>query len=362
MRGQYQLLKNPALTKLASVKIAAIVVSLLLPSQFATANEVTASPADSLNFKPAAATTSQTISPNATPSDILNMTTVKPYQAPTNIPGQIPAQNTGKPLSWQSPYAKKANAKKDDSQNQMMQQLGQMLSGGSGNSAQKSSPTAAYADNSKTEAGFCYECQYGQHNGTSGLDMNKVSGYVNADSIKDMSEKEKCYAKYLEGALPDALRETPFAGRTHSGGQCARGVRMILSNAGMSKKGQSLGNAIEYASGRDVGVGNRGDGSLKRLGFRKLEGYTAATAPAGAVLVFGGPKSKDYMAGRVSSDGTGTTLGHVTIKGRDGYYTDGKTTNAAGMRRYLVGVYVMSACTNCNQNVKNRCEEVGGSK
>jgi hypothetical protein len=334
----------------------------MVASQFATANEVTATPADSLNFRPSAVTSTPMVSPNATPSEILNMTTVKPYQAPANVPGQIPGVTPGKPLVWQAPNGKKANAKKNDSQNQMMQQLGQMLGGGSAGSAQKSSPTAAYADNSKTEAGFCYECQYGQHNSASGLDMNKVSGYVNADSIKDMSEKEKCYAKYLEGELPDALRKTPFAGRSHSGGQCAKGVRMLLSNAGMSKKGQSLGNAIEYASGRDIGVSNRGDGSLKRLGFRKLEGYTAATAPAGAVLVFGGPKSKDYMAGRVSSDDTGTTLGHVTIKGRDGYYTDGKTTNAAGMRRYLVGVYVMSTCVNCNQKVNDRCEKAGGSK
>jgi hypothetical protein len=335
---------------------------LAFSSQFATANEVSATPADSLNFKPAAVTTSQTISPGAGPSEILNMTTVKPYQAPAAVPGQIPGTVPGQPLMWQPPNQKKSNAKKDDSQSQkMMQQLGQMLGGGSGNSAQKSSPAAAYADNSKTEAGFCYECTYGQHNGTSGLDMNKVSGYVNADSITDMNEKEKCYAKYLEGELPDALAHTPFAGQTHSGGQCAKGVRMLLTNAGLSK-GQSLGNAVEYASGKDIGVGNRGAGSLARLGFRKLEGYTAANAPAGAVLVFGGPKSKDYMAGRVGSDGTGTTLGHVTIKGRDGYYTDGKTTNPAGQRRYLVGVYVMSTCANCNPNVKARCEGAGGSK
>lgn len=251
-----------------------------------------------------------------------------------------------------------------------MQQLGNMLggagaSGGSrpGGGGAQYADAAKYANNAGSEGGFCVDCKYGQHNGQgNGLDMNKVSGYVNADSVKDMSEKEKCYAKYLEGELPEALANTPFARRTSSAGKCALGVRMILSNAGMSRNGEMLGNAIEYASRKDLGLGQREDGSLQRLGFRKLEGYTAQTAPAGAVLVYGGPRSKDYMAGKVGSDDTGTTLGHVTIKGKDGFYTDGKTINPAGMRRYLVGVYVMSTCKNCHEKVKDRCKGAGESK
>lgn len=353
-----------ALTKLASVNLPVIAVSLLFSSHFATAKDLAVGAAESMSFQPSA----QTVPATATPNEFLNSLTVAP---PGTVPAAgLPGQTgtalgaaAGKPLTWGVPKKSPAG-KKDDQNNQMAQQLGNMLGGGApGGGSPSGTGRRPFAnDNSKTEAGFCYECQFGQHNTPGGFGMDKVSGYVNADSVKEMSEKEKCYAKYLEGELPEALAKTPFASRTSSGGKCALGVRMILGNAGMSRKGEVLGNAIEYADRKDLGVSNAQDGSLRKLGFRKLEGFTAQTAPAGAVLVYGGPRSKDYMAGKIGSDDTGTTLGHVTIKGRDGFYTDGKTTNPAGMRRYLVGVYVMSTCTNCDAKVKARCDSAGDGK
>ncbi len=326
-------------TKLAPVKIHVIAVSFAaavgLLSHFATAQNLVADPADSMRFE------AQAIPSNASAADILNNTTVNPNQTATN-PTSQPAP--GKPLVYQMP---KANAQKDDGKNPM-DQIMQMMGG---------SPAAKKAA-AQTEAGFnapgvCLECESIKNNGMQKIDLDNIPGYVSLKDNPYLSDKEKCYAEQL---LPRAKQhvQRKYGNRNFSGGDCARGVRESLDLAGFDKSNQGLGHAIAYH-------GRGGNGSLSKLGFRLISGMTEASAPPGAVLVYAGPRSNAYLTGGAKNDGTGNTLGHVTIKGEDGYfYTDGKTRSGAGSNRTLVGVYVMSKCTNCTDEVIKQCQNRDG--
>ena len=142
--------------------------------------------------------------------------------------------------------------------------------------------------------------------------------------------------KIISAAKTDVANR--WGNRPAGRGQCALGVRLSLQRSGVGGVSGGLGNAIDFIA------------KLKGLGFVDTGIRDAISAPAGAVLVFGGPYTDQYLRNGVMRKPYGNYVGHVTIKGGDGfYYTDGKTSepaigwshnkNVAG-RRNLMGVMV----------------------
>lgn len=176
------------------------------------------------------------------------------------------------------------------------------------------------------------------------------------------SEREKCYGKEILAAAKKNVRRR-YGNRSYSGGQCAYGVRTSLQKAGLRVGG--LGHAIDYHK-----QSTRRSGTLAPHGFvNEISKYkTADKAPAGAILVFSGPRSDDYLrnpgkyrrGGSIVNKARGTSagsyVGHVTVKGDDGrYYTDGRTKDPAISQRYLVGVYVLKNCKSCSSSLRKKC-------
>lgn len=127
-----------------------------------------------------------------------------------------------------------------------------------------------------------------------------------------------------------------WGNRAAGRGQCALGVRLSLQRSGVGGISGGIGNAIDFIA------------RLKGLGFVETGIRDVTKAPAGSVLVFGGPYTSQYLRNGVMRKPYGNYVGHVTIKGDDGfYYTDGRTAepaigwsrdkNVAG-RRNLMGV------------------------
>lgn len=357
MTGQTSRHHNSSLRKLASVKLPVIAVSIAFSSHFATAQGLTATPSDSMQFEESSEYTQQALTPDSTAVDALNLTTVNPNQAP------VPAQGTpvpGQPVVYGSVIPKAANGNKSKDKNPMDQVMQMMGGGGNGASTAKKSQSSfgTPSEQASTAAAFtppgidCPECNKTIRNGSPNkIDIEKAADFSKIDGNPSLSEKEKCFAKYTAGQVMEDFPKTQWRHRTRSGGDCALGVRTLLDMAGLKKSGTTLGHAIHY----------HGRNTLRPLGYRQLAGVTEENAPPGAILVYKGPKSPQYLAGKIGSDGTGTTLGHVTIKGADGkFYTDGKTSRGAGANRDLVGVYVMSTCLQCKPAVKSRCEGAGG--
>jgi hypothetical protein len=168
------------------------------------------------------------------------------------------------------------------------------------------------------------------------------------------SRKEACYASaILKGAKSNVAGR--YGNRSASRGQCALGVRTSLNVAG-AWTGGGLGNAIDY-NARE---------RLRQIGFENfIEDYpNPEMAPPGAVLVFAGPKTQEYLkTGYIGPAGShGTWVGHVTIKGDDGkYYTDGRTDEPAigwpkdKNRRKLIGVFLMQDCVSCTRALRKKC-------
>ncbi len=146
-------------------------------------------------------------------------------------------------------------------------------------------------------------------------------------------------------ALILAAAKKNVAARFHnapeSGGQCAFGVRTSLQLAGVGGVNTGLGNAIDYLV------------SLPPHGFVDSGVRDPNAAPAGSVVIFAGPYSPQYLADGRYGVPAGNWLGHVTIKGDDGYYyTDGRTVEPAlgwekGVNvekiRVVAGVFVPGA-------------------
>lgn len=191
----------------------------------------------------------------------------------------------------------------------------------------------------------CLECQKAFDNMPK-IDTSKIPGWVSLNNDSRLSDTEKCYSSILLNNAKDYVRNT-YGNRGKSGGACARGVRGSLDEAGMNRGG-GLGNAIDFQT----------SGALDALGFRNvMDGsMTPDNAPVGSVLVFAGPKTDEYLRNPADCSATGTYVGHVTIKGDDGYfYTDGRTAQPAVANRRLVGVFVMSKCTKCPKSMKDQC-------
>src|SRR6185437_4987675 len=110
-------------------------------------------------------------------------------------------------------------------------------------------------------------------------------------------------------------------------------------------------------------------GALDEMGYENLiKKYpSASAAPTGAVLVFRGPYTDDYLKtgvvpplGQRHGHPVGDWVGHITVKGDFNhadkwYYTDGRTTAPAIQGRTLVGVYMMAKCKNCSSDLKKQC-------
>jgi hypothetical protein len=103
-----------------------------------------------------------------------------------------------------------------------------------------------------------------------------------------------------------------------SGGYCAMGVRTSLQLSRVGRVTDGLGNAIDYLR------------TIKPHGFVDSGGRDPRKAAPGAILVFSGPHTPDYLKNGRYGKPAGDWLGHVTIKGDDGrYYTDGRTREPA---------------------------------
>lgn len=106
--------------------------------------------------------------------------------------------------------------------------------------------------------------------------------------------------------------------RSTSGGQCALGVRGSLQSSGVGGIQEGLGNAIDYIN------------TIKKYGYIDAGTKDISKAPAGAVIVFSGPRTAEYFRTGHMSRPYGNYVGHVAIKGGDGwYYTDGRTREPA---------------------------------
>jgi len=108
--------------------------------------------------------------------------------------------------------------------------------------------------------------------------------------------------------------------RSHWGGQCGQAVREAVQSVGIAK-GQSGWDAILVSE------------RLPAQGFVKLTTKNVSEAPPGAIVIFAGPDSEQYLKTRKRTGmPAGKWAGHIMIKGDDGQtYTDGR------IKRYAPG-------------------------
>lgn len=134
-----------------------------------------------------------------------------------------------------------------------------------------------------------------------------------------MSEliKPNCARSKILSSAKSVVRRV-WGNRSNGGGQCALGVRQSLQASKVGGIQGGIGHAADFI--------NR----LKGFGYVDTGIRDPKKAPAGSVIVLGGPNTKTYFkTGRMSRP-YGDWVGHVTIKGDDGfYYTDGKTSEVA---------------------------------
>ncbi len=126
-----------------------------------------------------------------------------------------------------------------------------------------------------------------------------------------------CAEKIILKAAKESVAEE-WNNRSTSGGLCALGVRHSLQRSKVGNVTDGLGNAVDYI--------NR----LKEHGFVDSGLKDIKKAPAGAILIFRGPNTDAYFRNGNFGHPPGNWLGHVTIKGGDGYYyTDARTREPA---------------------------------
>lgn len=123
-------------------------------------------------------------------------------------------------------------------------------------------------------------------------------------------------AKILVGAKTVVAKT--YRNRTRLGGKCALGVRQSLQKSDVGDINGGIGHAIDLAR------------SLKDHGYVDIGSKDPNTAPPGAVIVLSGPKTSRYFRNGKIGRPAGDYVGHVVIKGDDGwYYTDGRTKEVA---------------------------------
>lgn len=142
-----------------------------------------------------------------------------------------------------------------------------------------------------------------------------------------------------------------YKNRPYGGGVCALGVRQSLQLSRVGGVSGPLGNAIDYIN------------TMPPKGFIDSGLRDPKKAPPGSILVFSGPKSAEYFrTGKLGSP-AGDWVGHVTIKGDDGYYyTDGRTAEPANgwtndrntaKTRNMAAIFVAGAAL--VNEFKNKC-------
>jgi hypothetical protein len=197
-------------------------------------------------------------------------------------------------------------------------------------------------------------CNKGMHNAGLQAFPKNVAGLEGEGKFH--SAAEACYSNQLLETARHIVRNR-YGNQSASAGRCAVGVRTSIAAAGIYGGGSQGPGAINYQGG-----------VMKAFGFENFikEYPTPQSAPPGAVLIFAGPQSDRYLT-RGYNDGTGNTLGHITIKGDskhgdDWYYTDGRTKQPAvgwpksTTRRRLVGVWLMQKCTStCSKQLREKC-------
>lgn len=109
-----------------------------------------------------------------------------------------------------------------------------------------------------------------------------------------------------------------WGNRSYGGGLCALGVRLSLQASGVGGLSGGIGNAVDFKR------------RLTEFGYVDTGIRDIKKAPVGAVIVLDGPKTSTYLrTGRMRRP-YGNYVGHVTIKGDDGFwYTDGRTPEVA---------------------------------
>lgn len=170
-------------------------------------------------------------------------------------------------------------------------------------------------------------------------------------TVYSPTQREACYRNHLLQVAKTQVSRW-YGNRDHSIGDCAKGVRSIMGVAGMNPLG-ALGDAYHF----------KRDGKLKQLGFKDIyyPGMRPDQAPPGAILIFRGPltyETNGVLPPRRSRGGrgAGNWVGHVSIKGDNGfYYTDGRTSYPAVGNRFLAGVFVPDSGRMFSPWVKQKC-------
>ncbi len=128
---------------------------------------------------------------------------------------------------------------------------------------------------------------------------------------------DNCAQALILAAAKKNVKEL-YKNRSNGGGVCALGVRQTLQMSKVGDVDGPLGNAIDYVN------------SMPPHGFVDSGQRDPKKAPPGSVIVFSGPKTSEYFRTGKLGTPAGDWVGHVTIKGDDGYYyTDGRTEEAA---------------------------------
>lgn len=166
------------------------------------------------------------------------------------------------------------------------------------------------------------------------------------DQARGVGKGNACVRNEILKAAKVVVRNN-YGNRPASRGLCALGVRQALDRAGVNN-GAGLGHAVDYHA----------KGVMKRKGFvNRINQYNAQNAPPGAILVFKGPLTANYLRNGRMSRPYGNYVGHVTIKGDDGrYYTDGRTVAPAVANRQLVGVYVPEDISKMSPKIRRKCQ------
>lgn len=235
-------------------------------------------------------------------------------------------------------------------------------------------PSADDTTDSKTEA--VQSCPDGQCNRS--LHNTPALSKISVERQKEILRA--CYAENLVYFAKQVVRSS-FGNRSHSRGQCAYGVRLILDKARYKDK-----------IGAGVGEGAydfQGLGYLERYGFRNIlpdimkeKNYSqrelfnmlsTAKIPQGAVIIFKGPRTDEYARKGFRHQTLrplGQWYGHIAVTGemlRDDqvsikkgrykksqpkryFYTDGRTEEPAIARRYVSGIFVMENCKYCKKD------------
>lgn len=155
--------------------------------------------------------------------------------------------------------------------------------------------------------------------------LSKISASVLFAGVQVLSpflyaantKARNCAEALILAAAKKNVRDV-YKNRPNGGGVCALGVRQSLQLSKVGGVEGPLGNAIDYIK------------TMPPQGFVDSGVRDPKKAPPGSILVFSGPKSAEYLrTGKLGSP-AGDWVGHVTIKGDDGYYyTDGRTAEPA---------------------------------